>query len=404
MKIKKILTIAIILLLLIVSPFSLMACNLNRESNPSIPNYPPQVQEPEIEKNIFTYNYNEATGNNTEVNIEINKDEYLKSKLIVPTRDEFDFDGWYADWLFKTKVADNKGNIIGEELFESESKQLYAKWKKDNAPVYPILMVFVTKVNASLEMMNGDMKEIDYTMSDSERKACLKISTLLGDYLNAMMNGLVNFKVDVYFTTEVVGSKSFTLGIAQPLGSTELVYNYDLLAYNIPELGGLEWPDVNGLPPISDIESDGILSKYKTIMTTFCMNDEDSDIHVIAGSSEKKYSSIHMESLFGSLKRNGYSVDYLFDPNVKNIDIWWKGYMELYLHEFAHSVELYPENKNQNRLDYHEIHGYYAIKYGYKYGGQSGMFEVEIARLFLLCKADIDGEKFGIRKEFWFFD
>lgn len=402
MKMKKWVIILLIMIAIIAMPISLSACggrgnNGNDDGPPIVP--PP---EPEIIQNIFTYNYNEATGNNTEKEIELNPEDYLQTRLVVPIREKFEFDGWYSDWLFKTRVSDNQGEIvIGEELFENKSKQLYAKWKNDNAPIYPVLMVFVTEVDAELQATNGEMIKVDYSMTSSERKVCEMIAPMLEEYLNAMMNGAVYFKLDSYFTSEVVGTRSFIRGIGQSLGGTDLLYNYDLPAYTIPELGGMEKPEVNGFPPIEKIEGDGLLSKYRTIMTTFSMNDHEDVLHFIGGSSERKYSSIHLETLFSSLIKQGYTVDDLFDPYFYK---WWKFYMEVYVHEFTHSVELYLENKIQNELDYHEIKKQYALKYGYGYVGQSGAFEIEISRLFLLGKAEIEGEFFGVRHNFWNFD
>lgn len=354
-------------------------------------------------KNNFKYNYNEATGNNSVYNITLEPEDYLQKTLAVPVREGYEFDGWYSDWLFKTRVSDKNGNIlIDDELFKNKSINLYAKWNNKNAPIYPILMVFVTEVDAELKSHNGTFIPVKYSMTETERKVLELLAIKFEEYLDAMLNGSVDFKVDTFFTTKVVGTRSFTPGI-QPTPNPDIwYYEHSLEAYQIPELGGLEWPESNCLPSTSEIEGDGILSKYKSIITTFSMNDKENLLHVTGGSSFRKYANIHMESMFPGFLWQGEKLDFLLDPNDMRGASYWIEYMTLYLHEFTHSVEQYLENKAVNSIDFHDVNSYYSINTKDK--GQSGVMSIEIMRQYLLYKTEINGEKFGIPPDFWYND
>lgn len=63
-------------------------------------------------------------------------------------------------------------------------------------------MVYVTKIDALLETIDGRQIKVDYSMTEEERTVCALIPPLLEDCLNAMMNGFVRFKVDTFFTTK----------------------------------------------------------------------------------------------------------------------------------------------------------------------------------------------------------
>lgn len=398
---KKALPVSILLILVMLIMLSFGACIRSEPGDDGKSGWTEPPPKPPIVVNYeYTYNYNEATANKTEPSIELKPEEYKRKTLIVPIRDGFEFEGWYADWFLKTPVSDKEGNvIIGDDLFDMESNDLYAKWSNKNAPVFPILMVFVTEVDAILEASDGKCKPVKYSMSETERKICELIPHLFKLYLDAMLNGTVEFKVDAIFTTKSVGAKSFTPGVVAGLGSLNFVYEYGLKAYNIPELGGMEWPEYNGLPPITEIEGDGILSKYKSIITTFNMNDYDHVLHISGGSGSKKYAYMHMESLFYSLMIQNTPLEFLLESNNKDVNEFWVSFMQGYLHEFTHSVERYIDTIKIAENDFHEVSKYYRM---YKHNkGQSGVLEIEITRQYLRNLAEIGGIKLGIPYRFW---
>lgn len=171
-------------------------------------------------------------------------------------------------------------------------------------------------------------------------------------------------------------------------------------AYLILELGGMEIPEMQGFPPISQVEGDGLLRKYKSIITTFSMNDFEERLHFVGGSGRRKYANIHMDALFCSLIKQGETVNYLLDYKAEGPARWWLAFMQLYLHEFTHSVENYLENKAINPMDYHDANGYYRF-HGLD-EGRAGDMEIEFIRLYLLNKVIINGVSLGIPKSFWY--
>jgi hypothetical protein len=82
--------------------------------------------------------------------------------------------------------------------------------------------------------------------------------------------------------------------------------------------------------------------------------------------------------------------------------------MQLYLHEFTHTVEMYLENYWDNvntNVDYHGVLGHYGrtvglISPGLGVGYDGCISEIEVIRLFLLNQAIVNGETVGIPNEF----
>lgn len=398
-RMKKLYSTLLIVLVVMVMVFSLTACfgvhkKPNDNENILLPPIP-------VITNHFTFFYNDATGGDTEESVTLEPEDYKNKTLPVPIRDGFEFDGWYADWLFQTRVSDNQGQIvIGDELYESNARGLYTKWTKDNPAIYPVLMVFVTKVDALLTTIDGVEIKVDYAMTEDERKVCELIPPMLKMYLDAILNGEVQFQVDTIFTTKTIGSRSFAPAIGTGLGNHIWHYNYCTDAYLILELGGMEIPEMQGFPPISQVEGDGLLRKYKSIITTFSMNDFEERLHFVGGSGRRKYANIHMDALFCSLIKQGETVIYLLDYKAEGPARWWLAFMQLYLHEFTHSVENYLENKAINPMDYHDANGYYRF-HGLDEGRARDM-EIEFIRLYLLNKVIINGVSLGIPKSFWY--
>lgn len=356
-----------------------------------------------IKRKTFTYVYNQATGNDTTESVELRLEDLPQTSLVVPEREDYIFCGWYLDWLFTVQISDEFGKLVmNDEIFGASSSQLFAKWIAVDAPTYEILMVYVTEVNAILETTDGESVEVDYKMTEMEKQIYEVLSEMFGQYLNALLNGLVDFKVDTYFTTESLGNENFQRGATHPLGNNmEIVYNYNIFGYSIPEIdgvagSGVDWSTVGGK-----------LSNYGSVITTFGMNDYDSLLHVVAGTAGTKYASIHQETLFGGLLGQGFYFDYLLNLENQGVPGWWEAYMQLYLHEFTHTVEFYPENLAYNGadLDYHYVSNYYGNLYGSISQGlgtnQPGISEIEIIRLFLLNRTIVDGRTVGIPKNFW---
>lgn len=225
---------------------------------------------------------------------------------------------------------------------------------------YNILMVFVTEVDATLTDASGSEIHVNYTMSDIERQICERIPISMSRYLNELFEGSVNFKIDTYFTTNLLGAESFTRG--DDAGRVE----YMVTANNIAEVSEK-------------------IDKYESVITVFSMDDYEGLLHTTAGTGGMKYASIHLESIFNGLVVNSIPFESLLD--FSNLE--WDSIIDLFIHEFTHTIE--------QGLDVYEYH---AVMIEYSHRGQ---FDSErgATRLYLLNEAVINGEKVGIPYSYW---
>jgi uncharacterized repeat protein (TIGR02543 family) len=335
----------------------------------------------------FTFVYNNQTDfyaeqNNTEKDITLRGETFDQAKLIVPIREHFTFDGWYLDEQFTTRVTNEYGEVVMDaSLFDTESTNLYAKWNNiTEPPVYRILMVFVTKVHATL-MSNKNPEridipiQVDYVMTDIERKICEKIPGKFQDWLNETFNGLVIFEVDTYFTTQPLGRESINRG-----GDDNSYNNYGTQAYRIPEVRHL-------------------LPNYRSVMTTFGMNDYDGLLIDMGGSASAKYGMVNAESLFANAFLNDIPLESIYETDkIWERDYWSGTVLPLYVHEFIHTVEcrLKPEKLGE---ELHEAASYYSINIIEE---PNHVIRAEKANiLYLLGNMMIDGKRAGIPQDLW---
>lgn len=316
--------------------------------------------------NTYTYVYNNSTDffaeqNNTAANVTIRYENLSQASFAVAIREYFTFDGWYLDADFETQVSDGQGRlVIDHTLFDSESRNLYAKWTVNEVITYKILMVFVTEVKATLQSNaharfdydNTIDVEVDYKMTEAERQACKLLVTKFSQHLNDIFDGLVIFEIDYYFTTVPLGKANISQGIASGW------FDYGVFADDIPEVSHL-------------------LDDYRTIMTTFGMNDFDGLLHMGGGSAGAKYASMHFEVI----------ADTLFSSyEVINA---WGSLMDHYTHEFIHTVET-----AFNTYEFHDAAGYYL-------NNHIITDNPTINTLYLLNQMTIDGKRVGIPYSAW---
>jgi hypothetical protein len=152
--------------------------------------------------------------------------------------------------------------------------------------------------------------------------------------------------------------------------------DYSLWAEDIPEV----WP---------------MLDDYRSVITSFCMGDYDTKLHHVAGIGRQKHASIYLEYVWGScLKDNYLPIETMLDFDYPGIAQGWHGnIMDLYLHEFAHTVELYFNDREI--YEFHDALRYYAYNY------EVTASEQKAIRLYLLNQLIIDGKKAGIPNSFW---
>jgi hypothetical protein len=319
----------------------------------------------------FVYNYNNATDNCSAESVELKYETFDTTiALVVPEKEYFIFNGWFSDKEYTTQITDESGLILlGYEIFDSLSKNLYAKWTVIEEVTYKILMVYVTEIQCVLTTTNGTPVNVYYKMSDIEREVLLKVTENFSNHLNEIFDGLVTFEVDSYFTTQVVGVENFDIGYSYTLQKV-----YMLFADKLPELNN-------------------ILDNYRSIIIVFNMNDYDNLLHDAGGSAIKKYACVYMEGLFGNIKRNNISFEELLSRPYTDW-YWTPGMLGNILHEFTHTVEMAVEEKIPELYDsFHPTMAYYATTYNIN--------GIPANDLYLLNKCFIDGKYVGIPYSFW---
>lgn len=69
-------------------------------------------------------------------------------------------------------------------------------------------MVYVTEVKATLVTLDGVSVNVDYKMSQIERKICEATTVQFEARLNKVFSGLINFEAESYFTTATIGEEN----------------------------------------------------------------------------------------------------------------------------------------------------------------------------------------------------
>lgn len=328
----------------------------------------------------FKLEYNEATSNTELTEYTFYLDDMEKEQYLpVPQREGYEFMGWYSDWFHTVQVTDETGRmIVDREWFNNDwifydrtnpDMKLFTKWKPTKeVPVYKILMIYVTEVHAALETSYYGTIQVDYVMTDIEKEFYELLSLRMEEYLEAILNGTVDFQVDTYFTKESLNEDSFYRG-STTLGDGKLLDDFGTHT----EFGKI--PEVNG-----------ILDNYDSVLTSFHLNDDENKLHVTAGSASKKYGDIHLEF-------NGTNFEQKFDLSSPGEYYSWVDRMSLYIHEFTHTIEFQLQNK-----DYFGIHE--AIRY---YSVVSGAVKTSFDVLYdyLRNEFKVEDRNVGIPYEFW---
>lgn len=308
----------------------------------------------------LTYDYKLATDNCSEESITLKYFEIQGQKLIVPLREHFTFGGWY---LGEEEISDENGNLlVGKEIFECEQSIISARWTANETFTFKILIVYVTEFYGDVPKVDGTGTiSVSYKMPDIERKICQAVTIQMKRYLDDLLDGLVDFQVDEYFTTVPLGTDNLT---RDPLGGGES--EYVIFPYNIPEVND-------------------ILLNYDSVLSSYSFNDYEELLHRVSGSADKRFCQIHFESvLYGSILNNE-PIDNLLDLNY-----WrWTSSIETYIHEMIHTIEL-----RINTPSWHHTIATYHQK------GITGN-NLEIHKVYLLNSAEVDGEIVGIPYEFW---
>ena len=286
--------------------------------------------------------------------------------LPVPEREHFTFGGWYVDGK---QIAGNDGKIKTDECLTSKSQEIYAEWTANETFTYKILLVYVTEINATLQAKDGMYRQINYKMSDLEREFYELTTQYLKRVMDGMLDGLVDFQVDEYYTTELVITEYFD----KDRGANIL------------------FPD--GIPEVKDI-----ITEYDSVLTVDNLNDYKEKLRYWRGIAQRKngeicadpfFYQVHMycatlEEVIESFANGGY-VDTKSGYGIFNfLEVWF----DTIVHELAHTIE-----RRMGLYEYHSMLGDALF--------DKHLSKFEAQKLYYLNEAVIDGEKVGIPYEFW---
>lgn len=348
------------------------------------PSYTPLIYaEFERCERKFKLEYNEGTSDTGLTDYTFYLDDMEKEQYLpVPQREGYEFIGWYSDWFHEIQVTDETGKmIVDRDWFNNNwlfwyrtnpDMKLFAKWKPiKEVPVYKILLIFVTEVHASLESSYKGMMQVDYVMNDVERKLCEQVPVRMESYLEAILNGTVDFQIDVYFTKQAVVTEDFIKSSSTYDGVT-LINSYLLNRKSKP------------LQEVKDMQEN-----YDSVLTTFSLNDPNSYLRVGAGVAGKKYGNLHLESVIGT-----GNLEYRFNLSHPSTYRSFIYQMEFYIHELTHTIELQLQNE-----DFYGIHAAWDF-YEEKIGGAVNT-EFDFLCDYLRNEFNVGDRNVGIPYEFW---
>ena len=315
----------------------------------------------------YQYNYNYATGGDEEKEVKIHIDHMDAAEFSVPVKEHSVFGGWYADKERTIAVTDAKGDLmIGQELFRMPTDTLYAKWTAEEEVNYKILLVFVTEIDAhGPRGLNGHTIDLEYTLTEEERKLCETIAQKLKEKLNEIFYGLINFEIDTYFTKEPVTSDMLTVGAGDPINSP-----IRITAEYIPEVRPL-------------------INKYRAVLTTFNLNDYEEKYHVLnlRGLGSDKFAKIFLDSLLSEVYGRHLPIEVLWDTKSEYYEKIWDSFLETYLHEFCHTIE--------HEFGYADYHGVLSTC------NEVDKTTLELTEEYLLGLAEYEGELVGVPYDYW---
>lgn len=310
----------------------------------------------------YQYNYNYATGGDEEKEVKIHIDHMDAAEFSVPVKEHSVFGGWYADKERTVAVTDAKGNrVIGQELFSVQTDTLYAKWTAEEEVNYKILLVFVTEIDAhGPRGLNGNTIDLEYTLSEEEQKLCKMIPQKLEEKLNEIFYGLINFETDAYYTKEPVTNDMLHGGDGD--------IAFDPL-----------WTSAEDIPEVRPL-----INKYRTVMTTFNLNDYDEKYHttLLAGMGSRKFAEIYLDSFL-----KGGDIEVMWDTSHERYEGRWNTLLETYLHEFCHTIET-----DFGYADYHEV---------INTRNEVHKTSLELTEEYLLGLAEYEGELVGVPYDYW---
>lgn len=319
-----------------------------------------------IEK-TFRYDYGIASGTPTATEITIDRYQIQNTKFVVPQVAGYTFCGWYADKEYRIRFTNEAGRYLyGYAAFSVKSDTLYAKWqaKDEKTDNHKVLLIFVDEVQTELYssileqtvQIHSKMSALDYEMSKW-------IAETIYTLLNEWFEGEVKFEVDSYYTTSVL-EDGFSGGLISSGNVT-----YYLFADDVSELTDLP-------------------HEYHNTIVMAGLDDYDGNFFLDTGNARVKDGFVKREDCWDREIINGESLLKQLEELKAATDLN-NTVIAAYLHEFAHTVELYSPN------DLHNLHTAESEL------RKQGVGNLEIIKRYLRNEWESDGVKYGIPMEYW---
>lgn len=329
-------------------------------------------------------NYQSGVTDNKIEEVTFHIDNYADAVFPVPTKERFEFQGWFLrykplhndyfpNWFAgeEQRVTDENGKLLPDkELINADPavQEIYAKWQATETQTFKILLVYVTRVEARLpNIFRTKYIDVDYTMSTEEREFCEVMTKQLKRAMDVMMDGLVEFEIDEYYTTQTVVTENFRQG-----SRGEGRITNSLFPQQIPEMTNM-------------------LKDYGSVLTISNLNcfslDANDYLHHESGAAGPSYGEVYLDNILRAFYLNDLSIqDLLSDLN----NSYWSGGLEVAIHELSHTIEM-----RINTYDYHESCVNIETDDGELFNS------IYANRLYYLQEIDIDGERVGIPYGFW---
>ena len=313
----------------------------------------------------FTLDFRTADGYLTQqtTTLTINNKEIVGTKIPVPEREHFTFNGWYILGQDKKQCVTDKNGIINGNA-NLDTTTLIPSWTANETFKFKLLLVYVTEIHAELPtrfIAENRTKQVDYVMTEEEIEIQHITTRKVREYLNDMLDGLVEFEVDEYFTTQPITTENFT----HPDDGTER--DSALFPESIPEV-------------------ENIIGIYDSVLSSFSINDFNNELNNSSGMAKAQSGEIHFDhALLYPASLNKVSLKKLIENEEHRI---WDSYINTYIHELAHTIEM-----RVNSYSYHLWIG--------DAGWKQHLDDKYIQKLYYTGNALMEGKKVGLPYSFW---
>lgn len=306
--------------------------------------------------------------------IKINEDTVDTLSFPIPTREHFTFQGWYFG---DTLVGDEQGkSYFTRDMLEDGNRDIVAKWTANETFTYKILLVYVTRIDATLpvkDLYSSETVHMNYSMNNLEREYCHWTTFQLKKYLDSITDGLVDFQIDEYYTTNTYTTDDF---IQTSTG------------YGIID---------NALYPNRINEINDIIQNYDSALTVINLSNE---LHGAAGIAMAKYGQVYFDFVLEIPEYCNVmfeqALEYLKNYKINNSTAESKGlanftefWLDTFAHELAHTIECRINGDNYHTFSVGNVTGNQRINNYYK------------AKYYYLQEIIQDGNKKGVPYEFW---